>query len=59
LNAATALRLTDRGAIRTGLLADLLLVREGASGLPEVEAAFRAGDEVFRLRVVAREGVAA
>jgi alpha-D-ribose 1-methylphosphonate 5-triphosphate diphosphatase len=59
LNAAEAVGLKDVGAIRTGYRADLVLVRESAAGHPEVEAAFRHGTEVFRLRVPAREAVPA
>jgi alpha-D-ribose 1-methylphosphonate 5-triphosphate diphosphatase len=47
LNAARAVGLADRGAIEPGLLADLILVRLGASGVPCVERAFRAGRPVF------------
>ena len=47
LNAARAVGLQDRGAITPGLLADLLLVRLDADGVPCVEQAFRQGRPVF------------
>lgn len=47
LNPARAVGLDDRGAIELGLAADLIVVRPSASGLPFVEAAFRAGRAVF------------
>lgn len=50
LNPARALGLTDLGAVQPGYLADLLLVRHAANGLPQVERAFRRGREVLTLR---------
>jgi alpha-D-ribose 1-methylphosphonate 5-triphosphate diphosphatase len=57
LNAAKAVGLERVGAIRMGYRADLTIVRETTRGHPAVEAAFRAGSEVFRLRQPAREAV--
>jgi alpha-D-ribose 1-methylphosphonate 5-triphosphate diphosphatase len=52
-NAANALLLTDLGAVRTGYIADLLLVRRDPGGIPLVERVFRGGREVLSLRAPA------
>ena len=41
LNPAKAIGLMDRGAIRTGCTADLVLVRQDAEKLPHAEAVYR------------------
>ena len=47
LNPARAVGLTDRGAIESGLSADLLIARLDRAGFPCVEQVFRAGRQVF------------
>jgi alpha-D-ribose 1-methylphosphonate 5-triphosphate diphosphatase len=54
---ARAVGLRNVGAIRTGWRADLLLVRL-VGGVPEVEAVYRDGHEVYVLRIPIPEGVA-
>lgn len=50
LNPARALGLEDLGAVLPGFVADLLVVRQSAAGLPQVERVFRQGEEVLTLR---------
>jgi alpha-D-ribose 1-methylphosphonate 5-triphosphate diphosphatase len=50
LNPSTAVGIRDSGAIRTGYVADMLLARAEPGAVPQVEAVYRGGVEVFSLR---------
>jgi alpha-D-ribose 1-methylphosphonate 5-triphosphate diphosphatase len=59
LNPARALGMSDLGAIQPGFVADLLLVRDAASGIQQVERVFRGGVEVLALNTSRRVEVPA
>jgi alpha-D-ribose 1-methylphosphonate 5-triphosphate diphosphatase len=53
LNAARAVALEDRGEIRVGLRADLVVVRRDAAGLPLAERVYSAGRPIYRFATTA------
>ncbi|HLF76212.1 MAG TPA: alpha-D-ribose 1-methylphosphonate 5-triphosphate diphosphatase [Dehalococcoidia bacterium] len=53
-NAAKALRLEGLGAIETGCIADVILVRREGRGIPLVERVLRGGREIMALRAASR-----
>ena len=59
LNPARALGMERVGAIVPGHRADILLVRKGSDGRPAVERVYRAGTEVFSIRLAAKAGALA
>lgn len=59
VNPATAVGLTDRGAIETGRRADLAVVRLDGSGAPSVEMVYRGGELVMAMPRPALIGSAA
>jgi alpha-D-ribose 1-methylphosphonate 5-triphosphate diphosphatase len=54
-NAAQAVGLNDIGVIARGYVADLILVRRGFAGVPQVERVIRGGREVLVLQPVRAE----
>ncbi len=58
LNPASALGFSDRGALQTGLSADVVLLRPDGWGFPHVLATYRRGHLVFAFGPFAEEPVA-